>query len=659
MSDANAAPAPNGDAPAPQGDAPAANGAAESAPSDPAAPPRGSLEEWEFPGWGTVQRIDDLDKGPVELHPLDSAPSHKLGEVAATAICGNDITSSCLYVAALCTMQAGIWAPLALLIVAVVLYLFRRVYGEVGTALPLNGGAYNALLNTSTKGKASVAACLTILSYVATAVISAGTAMSYAEKLFPALEASYAGFTGTFWATIGLLGIFAFLNIMGISESAKVAIGIFAFHLVTLSVLLVAAVIFVFQDPSMFKVNWQAPAPNGYGFFQALFFGFAAALLGISGFESSANFIEEQKPGVFIKTLRNMWLAVSFFNPVICVLAIGLLSFTDIADNYKYLLAEMGLRSAGKWLAIMVSIDAVLVLSGAVLTSYVGVTGLVRRMSLDRCMPQFLLQENNWRKTNHWIILGFFAICVSIHFITTGEISVLAGVYTLSFLGVMALFALGNMMLKVKRARLPRAVKAGWPGVTFALIAVCVGIAGNVLLNPEYVRVFGIYITAVAAAVAIMFLRIDILKIALHAFRMLSERVSSLNKHVSGYLKRKINDINSQTVIFFTKGDDLADLNKAAQYVLDNEQTRRLMVLHVHEPGGEPPEQLGESLKVLDRIYPQLRIDFVLVTGEFGPELIERLSDRLEVQKNYMFIGCPGDRFPHKIEDLGGVRLIV
>lgn len=41
-----------------------------------------------------------------------------------------------------------------------------------------------------------------------------------------------------------------------------------------------------------------------------------------------------------------------------------------------------------------------------VLTSYVGVTGLVRNMSSDRCLPQFLLQRNSLRNTNHWIILG-------------------------------------------------------------------------------------------------------------------------------------------------------------------------------------------------------------------------------------------------------------
>ncbi len=68
------------------------------------------------------------------------------------------------------------FAPAAMALVAATLYLFRRVYGEAVTALPLNGGAYNVLLNTTSKGTASLAACLTILSYVATGVVSAASA---------------------------------------------------------------------------------------------------------------------------------------------------------------------------------------------------------------------------------------------------------------------------------------------------------------------------------------------------------------------------------------------------------------------------------------------------------------------------------------------------
>ncbi len=57
--------------------------------------------------------------------------------------------------------------------------------------------------------------------------------------------------------------------------------------------------------------------------------------------------------------------------------------------------------------------------------------------------------------------------------------------------------------------------------------------------------------------------------------------------------------------------------------------------------------------------YPRIRIDLVLVKGAFGPELIERLSRRFGVPKNYMFIGTPGNHFPHSISDLGSVRVIM
>lgn len=102
-----------------------------------------------------------------------------LNEWAATAICGNDITSSCLYVSALSIVYAGQWAWVSLLMVSVVLYFYRNIYAEVVGALPLNGGAYNALLNTTSKFVASLAACFTLLSYMATAVLSANEAMHF------------------------------------------------------------------------------------------------------------------------------------------------------------------------------------------------------------------------------------------------------------------------------------------------------------------------------------------------------------------------------------------------------------------------------------------------------------------------------------------------
>ncbi|MCB0379137.1 MAG: amino acid permease, partial [Bdellovibrionales bacterium] len=104
------------------------------------------MRDWDFAGWGTSKNINNLEM--VKSH---QAPHTLLGQWRASAICGNDITSSCLYVSALSIMAAGIYAPFALLVVAFILYLFRKIYGEVGSALPLNGGTYTLLLNTTNK----------------------------------------------------------------------------------------------------------------------------------------------------------------------------------------------------------------------------------------------------------------------------------------------------------------------------------------------------------------------------------------------------------------------------------------------------------------------------------------------------------------------------
>ena len=232
-----------------------------------------------------------------------------------------------------------------------------------------------------------------------------------------------------------------------------------------------------------------------------------------------------------------------------------------------------------------------LVLSGAVLTSFVGVTGLVRRMALDRCLPQFLLRENRWRGTNHWILLGFFALCVSILAITAGRIEALAGVYTLAFLSVMALFAVGNMLLKSRRGRLPRAVRASWPTVS-------VGAAGRARRAssatscsiPINLEIFEGYFAATVAAG-----RGDVpaprdpqdrpLRVA-RARRATDRRPSSW---VHAVILREIERINERPMVYFTKGDDLVTLNQAALYVLDNEQTSRLKVVHVYDDEREIP----------------------------------------------------------------------
>ena len=68
--------------------------------------------------------------------------------------------------------------------VAVVLYLFRGIYEEVVGAFPANGGSYNGILNTTRKPYALLVGVLSLMSYMATACVSASTAV-YCTFFFP------------------------------------------------------------------------------------------------------------------------------------------------------------------------------------------------------------------------------------------------------------------------------------------------------------------------------------------------------------------------------------------------------------------------------------------------------------------------------------------
>jgi amino acid transporter len=571
----------------------------------------------------------------------------KLSELPATAICGNDISSSCLYVSALAIIYAGQYAWVALLMVSAVLFFFRRIYGEVVGALPLNGGAYNALLNTTSKSTASLAACLTLLSYMATAVISASEAMHYVHSLWEKLP--------VIWATVGLLGLFMALTILGIGESAKVAVIIFLTHIATLTILVLVCGYYLLNHGfEIWSANFRMPV-NG-SVTQALFFGFAAAMLGISGFESSANFVEEQKPGVFPKTLRNMWIVVSVFNPLTAFLALSLIPMVEVGSNKETLLSYMGQIAGGNWLAWLVTIDAVLVLSGAVLTSYVGVSGLVHRMTLDRCLPQFLLKTNQMG-TTYRIMIAFFLLCVSILFITSGDMLALSGVYTISFLSVMALFGLGNILLKIRRRRLPRPEKASGWALLLAIGAVLAALVGTAILNPPYLIVFFQYFVPTVAVVAIMLYRIPLLKGILLLLKRLPKAYRRILK--TGTIRKAIIDISSQQFVYFTKGDNVQNLNKVMLYILQNEDTHRIKIVTIVQDESTVPQNLASDIHVLDRAYPEFVVDFIVLKGHFSPHLIEELSLKWNIPKNFMFIGSPGDHFPYQVSQLGGVRLII
>jgi len=616
---------------------------------------RGRLESVDFPGFGGAFRLrapEDQLRAIAREQKSRHSDHDKLGEWLTTAICGNDILSSCLYVSGVVTAEAGVLSPLCLAAVAGILYLLRFVYGEAITALPMNGGSYSLLLNTASKPVASVAACLGIIAYVATAVVSGTSAAEYLRAVCPGLDADR--------CAVGLLFAFAVLAFLGISESAVVALAMFVGHVLTLAGLCAAGLWFLAVDGGGTAwANWEGREyPDVLVGGQvlagsagtALFFGLSAAMLGVSGFETAAQYVEEQKPGVFVKCLRNMWVFVAVFNPLISALSFCTLPMEDIQREADHVLSAMaaavGARAAealgtraplAKMAETWVAVDAFVVLSGAVLTAYVGVGGLIRQMAADRVLPQLLLRRNAWRRTNHHIIFGFFLLCTSQVLLLRGDTAALAGVYTFAFMGVLCIFTVGTMLLKAKRGRLPREVEAPWPFAVAALLLLLAALVGNVLSKPDVLSCFFLYVGAVGAVVLAMFQRLNVSRLLFSMVKNISEYCWTRGFGDNGeeeeeeeeeeedrephnkalmqrwregpclrWLRGAMVSMSETPYVFFCKYDDLYQINKAIIYVQRNEVTRHLLIVNVCGPGHPEPEHLPDHVEMFDAMYPKV-----------------------------------------------------
>lgn len=97
------------------------------------------------------------------------------------------------------------------------------------------------LLNSASKKAAAVAGSLSLLSYMATGVVSAASAMAYLQYIWTNVPTS-AG-------VVVILLIFAMLTLWGIRDSATVAWCILVCHMFTLILLIIVTVVWLAMHP--------------------------------------------------------------------------------------------------------------------------------------------------------------------------------------------------------------------------------------------------------------------------------------------------------------------------------------------------------------------------------------------------------------------------
>ncbi|KAH9116592.1 hypothetical protein LEN26_008458 [Aphanomyces euteiches] len=562
-----------------------------------------------------------VQKGPAFLYPEDDGthetivvpqdeldvirdemnkPKFQLSEWFATAISGNDIMSSIMYSAGIVVVKGGNLAPVCFAIVSFVLYLYRFIYSEAVMAVPLNGGSYNLLLNTTSKKVAAVAACLSTLCYLATSVVSATTSSYYLKTSVPDLPVN--------GVSIALLGLFALLMLLGIRESSMTAFIIFAHHMVCLTVLAVVCLVYAIKNPRVIHDNYVGmpyPSVDFVGsqidgnFFTAIFFGFSEAMLGVTGFETSANFVEEQKPGVFPKTLRVSFVVslriescpIFFFVVATSLVLILDSDATTLGGVYTY-----------SFLSLMFLFGAACILLK------------LKRHDIPRTI------------TAPW-----HACFLGIPLVTCGIVGNLLGdPKTLLYFALYFIFVATIVFVMLERVFVLRVL------VAFVNMFVKEKVKDQV--DPPVMDV------EVNAAVV---------QTVPDTNAKLLERDGD---HVA-MLTRAIKEINSKPIVFFVKQANMTILNKAILYIRRNEITHNVRFVHVYQ--AETPHaletvaNLREMVTLMETLYPKLKIDFYAIVAPFEPATVEWISKKYDITTKLMFIKAPSTISVHKISSYG------
>lgn len=380
-----------------------------------------------------------------------------LNWVIAAGIVGADIGTSVFYGTGILFPVVGYLAPVFVLTACLLMWVFKRTYEEGLAMSPYNGGAYSMILRSVGRRAAVVAGALTFVSYLATASVSALSGGFYITSLVPG------GLSNTVVVLLAFIPLvfFGLLNIRGIKEPAKIVTAISGFHFGLLIIMVIWGLSYIaFNWSEIDFAKLKNITPSGELTLPMLAYGFAAAFLGITGFESAAQIVEELETPM-LKTINKLYrlvvLLVSITAPAISFLCLLLMTPTEVNANIDYLLSGLANKLGGQVLLVIVVVDATLTLFAATNTAYVGFIGLSTTMAKQGNLPQLLLTRFAHKYPSiqgyPFIALPFMGISMAMAAVVAGELAIAAKVYEIAFLGVMVSFAVGVILIRNKELR--------------------------------------------------------------------------------------------------------------------------------------------------------------------------------------------------------------
>ncbi|KAG1859294.1 amino acid permease-domain-containing protein [Suillus subluteus] len=599
--------------------------------------------DFEFAGWGSISHLiltpQDIDQGEVELNLFRE--QQVLGQFTASALAANDILGGVFYTLPSVVAVAGVYSPLSLFVAALTLFLWRPVMEEMASALPISGAPYTYLLNVSTKSVALLGAALLLLDFSATAVVSAATAASY---LAGEVSLPFPVYIGAALVFV----LFTFVSLSGLRESARVATGILAMHGVVMIMLIVASVIAWGRGGmAQLSSNWSlghvglSPAVIA----RQVFNGICLGMLGLTGFECAPAYTSKMKKNCYPKVLRNLHLPALFLTSIMMLLVVALLPL-DVVENGNNILSLLAQKVAGRWLRIMVVVDAVVVLCAGVLTGILSACELLIKLSCDRVLPRVFLATVPATGAPYVTVVSFIAFSALIYAGTGANLIVVSQMFTMVWLAVMALFPISLILLRFSRPRLPRASQCSLIVVVGAISVTVTIAAGNVAIDPIIAGWFALYLVILLVLFYMSQNKVTILRWIYWAYDQLPwlHRLQ-LTKGWGDGLTQRMRSLRRREVCLLAKTDEINNLFNMILYVRHNEETSCLKIVHFHS---------GDcGFLVLDEAFPEITVDLMFIEGQFDPKNLAALAHHLKIPRSLMFMSSPGPNFLYPVAELG------
>jgi amino acid transporter len=396
----------------------------------------------------------------------------------AAAVVLNDMASTMYYIGGITEQAIGKPAPWLVLAVMLFSFAVRSVYLE-SSSMFVRGGVYVVVRDSMGPTVAKLSVSSLVVDYVLTGPISVVAAGQYLGRLLnefsEAFHQTWRTDPNQFSVFFGIVVTcyFWWQNIKGVPESSGKALRIMQVTTAMLVILLIwAPLTLIFRGAQLPPA--PAPAnlhltPESWGWLEGTFFtqlpfvillvAFGHSLLAMSGFETLAQVYRE----LAHPKLKNLRLTANIIcsyavvsTGVTAILAVMIIPDAVRPRFYDNMIGGLVMNLAGPELVklgfhVFVVIVGVLILSGAVNTSLMGVNGVLNRVAEDGVLVDWFRKPHRRYGTTYRILNTMALLQIATIFASRGNVLLLGEAYAFGVVWSFALKALGVLVLRYQR----------------------------------------------------------------------------------------------------------------------------------------------------------------------------------------------------------------